>query len=256
MLSNIGTIYRDSVRFAVAMPLIFLVPALPELIQHVVEFRLGMYDSIVAFRASAASNERMTIGFVKVLALLLPGYWLVRYMAWGDAGRAVQPEGRALTLWLPVFAFSAASGAVELFAPPLHQLAGVAGRGGMLLDGSARLLLSVLSIYLTAWSVAAPLGNAAVGPLRSLQVMGGFFWQTVLYLVAGALPLMAVHYGLGLGGIGRSAAVTAVMLAIDGLVVALLAHCMTAATFVAAHAAFAHRGIGAAGTPLGRSATT
>lgn len=78
MKTDIQAIYRHAWAFARLCPLLFLVPVLAELAQHVVEWQAGMYDGIAGAKAAEADTLRMQFGFAKTLALLLPGYWFMR----------------------------------------------------------------------------------------------------------------------------------------------------------------------------------
>jgi DMSO/TMAO reductase YedYZ heme-binding membrane subunit len=64
--------------------------------------------------------------------------------------------------------------------------------------------------------------------------MNGSFWRTIGYLVACILPLMIVHYILGLGAIGRPAWLMWPMLVLDAIVVAFLALMMAGSGLIAA----------------------
>lgn len=243
MWDDIRAVYAGAGRFARLMPLLFLLPALPELAQHVAEIHLGMYASRAAAHAMAASGLRLGFGYAKTLALLLPGYWFTRYLAWGDARRAVRLESPAAWLWLALFAWSGLLQAWALFGPGVGALLGLAGRPALIVGAAASLIESVGGVYLTAWGVAWSLGNARLGPFRSIGVMAGSFWRTLGYLVAGIVPLMAAHYALGLGAIGRPAWAYWPMLVVDAGVVAALAHCMAGSAFVAARHAARRRGV-------------
>ncbi|MGI4732134.1 MAG: hypothetical protein ACRYFW_10330 [Janthinobacterium lividum] len=254
MKRDVIAIYARAWAFGIAMPLVFILPALPELAQHAVEAKLGMYASMSTFRESSASGARLGVGYVKTLALLLPGYWFVRYLAFGDARRSVRLERRAVALCVPVFLFSGAEQAAALFAPRLHQLSGITGTlPAAIADGSATLALSCLGMYLTAWGVSAALGNARITPVRSLALMAGSFWRTIGYMLAGTLPLMAIHYALGIGAIGCPGWLVAIMLALDGVVVAALAHTMAGAGFMAARAASRRKDVSLMPTKAGEA---
>lgn len=243
MWENIKQIYRSSWSFALALPLLFVVPALPEILQHVAEYHLGMYDSLSGAHAAANSGLRLGFGYAKTLALLLPGYWFVRYMAWnGDAARAARLEAPAFPLWLVLFAIGGVLQGLSLFGPPVGSVIGLTGNAATVANVFWAIVVNVISIYFTAWAVAWPLGNASCGPLQSVTVMHGSFWRAVGYMVAGVIPLMAVHYALGLGAIGRSPWLAWPMLAADVVVVAFLALTMTGSMVVAARDAARRKG--------------
>lgn len=244
MWPSIKQMYGGAVRFARAAPLLFLVPVLVEFAQHVAEVQSGLYVSREAARAVANDPTRMAFGFAKTLALLLPGYWFTRFLAFGgDLRRALAFDARALGLFAVQFALAGGVQYAMLFGPPLGPLLGLDGRAASLVTAGLAIAQSVLGIYLTAWFVAWPLGNAALGPIRSCRVMAGNFWLTFGYLTLGTLPLMLVHYALGLGAIGRSNEVVWAMMTLDAVVVGFLALTMTAAKFFPAQDAAASKGV-------------
>ena len=242
MWRDIRQAYRDTWRFAGVLPALFLVPAIVEFLQHVAEIEIGMYLGQEEARAVAAHPLRMAFGFAKVIALMLPGYWLTRYMAWHDVRRSWRSESPAVALFLTLLVIKAAVQAMQLFGPSSGAWAGLDARGAGFVTAALGVTSLILGIYLTAWFVAWPLGNAGIGPVRSVRVMAGSFWRTLGITVATALPLMLIHYALGYGAMGRSAALVWVMMAVDAIVVAFLAHAMAGGMFVAARTAAARKG--------------
>lgn len=248
MLNDIKAVYATAWRAAFVFPLLFLIPVTVEFAQHVVELRIGMYDGLAAAKAVAEDAGRMAGGYAKTLALLLPGYWFVRYMALGNKARAARPEWPAFGLWLMLFAFQAALLANSLFGPPLAQLLGLTGRAAKVSGPLLTAAWALFGVYWTAWYVAWPLGNRAIGPLRSLSVMAGSFWRTLGYMAACILPLMVVHYALGYLAIAATPAwLDWPVLVIDALLVGLLACTMAGASFVAARSAAVRKGVDLAG---------
>ena len=243
MKSDIATVYRSAWAFAFACPLLFLVPVLVELAQHIVEWQAGMYDGIAGAKAAEADPLRLQFGFAKTLALLLPGYWFTRYILFGfDARRAARIEWPAIGLWLIPFALNGVQQGWALFGPSLTGLIGLSGTTAQWTGYALILLGTVAGIYFTAWIAAWPLGNAAIGPIRSIRIMTGSFWRTVLLLLAGVLPLMIVHYALSFGAIFAPAILDWPLLILDALVVGLLALTMAGSNAVAARHAAAVKG--------------
>lgn len=239
MLKQIGSIYGDALRAARLLPLLFLIPALVEFAQHIVEIKAGMYDSVAGAKAAADDPNRLLSGFAKTLALALPGYWFVRFLAFGDPARARRIEQPAFLLWLVLFAIQGAQLALTLFGPSLGTLLGLTGKAQQAAGPLASGVWSLFTVYMIAWVVAWPLGNRAIGPLRSVRIMAGSFWRSIGYMIGGVLPLMVVHYGLGyLAIIFTPPWLDWPVLAIDALVVSWLACTMVGSGFLAAqHAA-------------------
>lgn len=262
MWPDIKRMYRDSGAFSRSLPFLFLIPVLIEFAQHVVEINIGMYDNRAAARGVLANDSRLALGYAKALALTLPAYWFVRYMGWGrDAAKARAVERPAVLLFAAQFALLAAVQWFGLFGPPIGVLFGLQGNGATVAGtgaeaeaaataataaaaaAAALVIQTVVGIYLTAWFVAWPLGNAAIGPVRSFGVMAGSFWRTIGYVIAGIVPLMALHYALGLGAIGLPRGLVWVMMAIDAIVVGFLALTMPGANYMAARRAAERKGV-------------
>jgi hypothetical protein len=234
--SDIRSIYKWAWAFVFACPILFFVPVLVEFAQHVVEMQGGMYSSPAGAAAFADDPLRMQLGFAKVVALLLPGYWLTRFVLCGnDAAAARRVEWPAAGLWSVIFLLGAGQAYWGLFGSSWSQLLSVtdeATAGAM--NASVSLIGSVLGIYLMAWGVAWAVGNASIGPLQSIRIMQGSFWRTVVLVIAGALPLMALHYALGYAAIhfGASAFDWALMI-LDSIVTGFLALTVTGGSVAA-----------------------
>lgn len=63
--------YRLGARRLIAAPLIVALVAVPELVQHFVEIKMGMFASQAAFKALAFDPTRWAFGYAK-----LAGLWL------------------------------------------------------------------------------------------------------------------------------------------------------------------------------------
>jgi len=244
MKTDIADIYRTAWSFLFACPLLFLVPVVVEFAQHIVEWQLGMYDSIAGAKAAETSALRLQFGFAKTLALLLPGYWFARYILFGgDAARARRIEWPAIGLWLILFAIHAVQQWWGLFGPSLTEWVGLTGETGRWTGYALFTAGSVVGIYLTAWAPAWAAGNAAIGPIGSAIIMAGSFWRTIALLVVGILPLMILHYLLSFGAIFAPALLDWPLLTLDALVVGYLALTMTGAATIAARHAATRKGI-------------
>jgi len=244
MWQDVKAVYRETWRAALLLPIAFLIPALVEFAQHVVEMNAGMYQGGAAAKLAANDPMRMIFGYAKTVAITIPGYWFVRWLAFRDHAKAIRIELPAIGLWLVLFAMNAITFAMNIFGPPLGTLLGLAGplgeSAGPILNG----LWSLLGIYLTAWAVAWPLGNRTIGPLCSVQVMAGSFWRTVAYLLLCTLPLMGAHYALGyLAILAAPDWLDWPILVLDSLVVAGLACTMVGASYIAARRATQRKSI-------------
>jgi hypothetical protein len=239
LLSNTTAIYRHAAAFVVACPLLFLIPVLVEMAQHVVELRGGMYVDEAGAMVAEVDPLRLQFGFVKTLALYLPGYWFARFMLLGDPARAARIEWPALGLWLVVFAFGAVQMWWGLFGPSLTGLAGLEGRAATIASVALRIGSMALGLYLAAWSAGWAVGNRALTPVRSFAIMHKGIWHAAGLMVTGMLPLMVLHYGLAIAAVVvLPSALDWAAMVVDSIVVGFLALTLTGASVQAAmHAA-------------------
>lgn len=237
--SDTKAIYRDAGAFAVAFPLLLLIPVAVEMAQHIVELQAGMYVSESGAKIAEADPLRLQFGFAKTLAILLPGYWFVRFIALGDRARAARIEWPAFGLWLVLFAFSAVQMWWGLFGPDLAAMIGLQGQSARYAGIGWEALSFILAIYMTVWMVAWPLGNRSLGPLRSIAMMQGSFWHAVGLMVTGMAPLMLAHYGLAiLAVVALPDTLDWAVMVIDAIVVGFLALTLAGSSaYAAIHAA-------------------
>lgn len=244
MWQDIKEVYANAWKASFLLPLLFLIPALVEFAQHIVEINAGMYESRAAAKAAGDDPMRMIFGFAKVLSLSLPTYWFVRLMAFQDRAKAARIEAPAFGLWLVLMALMALQTALAMFGPPLGTLLGLNGKFAAIIGPALNSVWSIFGLYLIAWAVAWPLGNREIGPLHSIKLMSGSFWRTVACLLACVLPLMAMHYALGYLAIGLTPTwLDWPVLLLDSLIVAFLACATPGASFVAARHAALRNGV-------------
>ena len=245
MWSDIKRIYSSSWAFALACPLLFAIPILVELAQHVVELQAGMYAGKEGAVAAEADPLRMQFGFAKTLALLLPGYWFTRYIMFDrDGARAARIEKPAFLLWLVLFSLMAVQMWFGLFGTPLEEMLGLGEPHSQYFGVATAILEVVISIYLVAWFTAWPLGNGRIGPLRSFAIMHGSFWYSLVIFVLGFLPLMLIHYGLAIAAVlWLPTALDWAVMILDSVIVGFLALTMVGATTYAARHAAGRKGI-------------
>jgi hypothetical protein len=217
MLKAMLETYRTAGMFARACPLLFLVPALPELAQHIVEYRLGMFASIASAKAVEHDDLRMIFGSIKTLTILLSGYWVVRFGWWGDGTLAGTWHTAGVRGYVPVFLYGAA---VNLGILWTSQLVG--GRTGSLIMLAALPLQLIPNTLLSQWMARAPLGDGSTDPRISLRIVAPDFpWAFIFGLVA-RLPAMAAHYALNFLSIGKPPLTLLVALGLDAIVVSYL----------------------------------
>lgn len=220
-----GFVHRESLAFMFACPLLALVPILAEFAQHFVEMRIGMYDRPAGAAAAESHPLRMSFGLVKVLALTFAGYWVVRFLAGGrDAEAARTWEPRAVWLFSIVLALQMLLTVLGLFVFPANDAIGI----GFMIFGF------ILGPLIARFTVAAPLG-IWISPLRSIRHTAPHIVFAVGFSLLAMLPLMIVHYALGIGAIFvAGSALKWAMLIADSLLVGWLAALLIAIAYVVA----------------------
>jgi len=223
-LSAFRTVHSRSLAFAAALPLVAAIPLVAEFVQHVVEIRSGMYAGVEAAQALESDPDRMIAGFFKTVALGLPAYFLIRWLhTQGDRAFATRFDRPAVTLFGLVIALQALLAWLGLYVWTEGPMA-----IGFFVFGLIFMPLIVRFI------VAAPLGSF-ISPLQSIRVMAPDALFAILFPLAAMLPLMVLHYALGIGAIFvEGTALKWAMLTLDSVVTAWLALVMIAAQFVIA----------------------
>lgn len=216
-------IHRQSWAFLLACPLIALIPIVAEFVQHVVEMQAGMYAGPDGARAAEMDPGRMAFGFIKTLAISLIAYPATRfYASGGNAAIARRLDPRAVRLFAIVFTLQALLSALGLFA-----------FSGPIAVGFFVFTL-VFTPLLARFAAGAPLG-VWISPIASIRQMAPQLPWAIGFNVIAILPLMALHYALGIGAVfipGDPAKWA--LLAIDSLVVGWLSAALTAVIWVIA----------------------
>lgn len=215
--------YSGSVAFIVACALLAFVPVFFELLQHAVEVHRGMYVSIAGARAAATDPVRLGFGFLKVIALTVSSYWVTRYLASRDASFAKRASRTAVRLFLAYMSFQLTVAAVMLFLVPQTSWAQI----------TSLVVGQIVNCLVVAWGVAAPLGNAAVGPRASAALMFRQLPWTFVFLLVAVLPLMIPHYAMAYLSIGAKSLLWPILI-VDSLLVGWLNAVIIASNFFAA----------------------
>jgi hypothetical protein len=243
MIALLREAYVRSWRFVRACPAIIALVIAAEFGQHIAEIGLGMYDSIDQARAVADAPLRLITGHLKILSLILLGYGVPRFLGYGNPGAAMRLDPRAVRLFVPVLALDLFWVIVGLDGGSLLRLAGLdaalAARIIPLLSGVG----FVLGLFLVPWSVAAPLGNAAIGPIRSARISWRHLPFVLIFGLVPALPLMALHYGLFFGVVGLPRAIVWPAALLDAVVVGYLGALLATTSFVIARRITERNGI-------------
>jgi hypothetical protein len=215
--------YRLGGDAVIAAPLIVALAMLPELIQHAVEIKLGMFESLAMFRAHGADALRMGFGYAKVAGFTLAILGVARF--WAVGGVLTQ------TIKVPLrdvgrLALAIALAVIQSVAFRQMQAQDIAP--AWLLATASLIFQASLSLYM----VGAVLGDERA-TLRWTLTNG---WPRALFmtllLAATFAPCQMLHTANHRLAIGSPAAATWALMAFDGLFVGLFAALVGSAMYV------------------------
>ena len=244
MLTLMREAYRTSGRFMRLLPFLVAIPVVAELVQHAIEWRTGMFESYAMAEAVAADPARMGFGQVKIAALFLMGYWAMRFAAFdGDRRRTLRFDGTAFALFALVLVFQALMTVVQGAAGGWLTAAVPAGWPLLLAGFVALLAAMAIELYLAPWKAGAAIGEPHLHWGASIRIMRGNILWSFGFTLAMIAPAMIVHYALNFAAIGLTPALTAVLLALDGLLVGYMAVLMPTASYLVARRAARRSGV-------------
>lgn len=239
MIAAIKEVFGRSAKFVWACPLLFAVPLAAEFAQHVAEVKIGLYDSIASAEMLESDPLRMGFGYVKVLGLFLIGYWVVRFLGFGDnarAARRLDPAALRLFVWVALYGLAWA--VLQFRLPHL----GLSKAALMPLTIAIVVVSLTLELGLSGWKAAAALGNPRIGFVRSLTMIRGSFWWAVGLFLLTVMPLMVAHYAAFALALGAGTGRLWTVMALDSLLTAYLGVVLAANCYVVARRMTARHG--------------
>lgn len=222
-MSDIKAIYSRIIPFARTMPMIVAIPFIAESAQHLVEWNGGFYAANPA--DAAADPARLAMGAIKVAAILVVIVVALRWWRFGTAASeqplSVAFKGFVVATFVllagSLVAFGAGALISRLFGPDTPRALRL---GISLLPVIAWQLTSVM---LTPWYVGRITVDRAMTMRHSVNALRPVLGRAVVMFLLGYLPLLAVHYALGYGAMGRPFPVAVALLLVDAACVSLLA---------------------------------
>lgn len=222
---SLARTYRRGFALFALAPLAVALVVVPEFVQHVVEIRIGMFDSREAARALADDLTRWAFGYAKLAGLVLAfaaaarfwaargqglGWWRVDRMRWGR-------------FLLGMLGFLGLPSAIGPFQPMLDPLA----------FEIAMWVLTVVTLPFAFVMLSGLFGDGTIAIRRLLVRSWPWLPLLVVLAVAAFLPAQMLHGLLHDLAFGRPAPVVWALMTLDSLVVGLLAALVGAALFTA-----------------------
>lgn len=244
MWPDIKSSYGVGFGFALAFPLIFLIPPATEFIQHVIEWRIGMFDSLQQAEALANHPARIGFGHVKLAALLIVGLWIVRYIhSGGDRRKTGAISGWAVAGFVPILLVAFGITLAQNATAPLTG-ADTLGKAGSFAAGLGLFVLgTIVQVLLAGWHAGVPLNDRRMNPFSSICRGLPILFPALGIYYAVFLPLLVVHTALNLAMAFSGPGTTLwILFVVDSLLVGFI----TTALWGSFHAIY-RRGLARAG---------
>lgn len=230
MFGDIARIFQKTPQVIFAAPIIFLIPVLGEGLQHVVEYYLGMFSPGDGVAPGTESNIRVIFGIVKVTTILYASMWVAKF--WFREKYEKPPvlfAAREFGALGMLAAFAVLLMAAMVFLGPLLVAFITDNNMGIPQDVLpftpliALLPFLLWSQNLSLWWIGHFLGDKSMTQDRSRKLIKGRLnWMTMVFVIPVSIPMIA-HYKLNYLSMGASLQEKILFLALDSLLVGILA---------------------------------
>lgn len=230
---DIADIYRRGGRGVRAAPWLAAIAIVPEAVQHVIEIRLGMFESLAAFRALGGAAIRWDVGYVKIAGLVIAMLAMARFQAFGSMRRALLPPAATAVRVLGLVVLTAAVSVACSWLGARTGIAGAVGFGILSFVVQSGLVLLLVAALVEDRTLAW--GAAFTTHLPSALVL-------TLYLAVAFVPAQLLHMANHRLALGQGAPAVWGLMAFDAVWVGLLASLAGAALFVGSRVRLTWRG--------------
>lgn len=210
-------IHADGLRAAAGLRWFFLAVVLWEFAQHILEVRIGFFESREMARAVESDPTRMVLGWIKMALVYLGGFLVIRYLVNERSERTVAPWTKALPRYLPYLAYSLFVFAMIFYAKQIVPQDHVTT-----LRTVVGLTHVALEPALMMWIVAAASDGQIRGPLASIRQTGLLYLYALPLFFIARIPVNAAHQLLNRSARGEPPEILWPMLLIDAVVVGLI----------------------------------
>ena len=225
--------YRVACVLFMTASMLWIAVALLELLQHAVEWHLGMFAVGDGIEAGSEFRIRMGFGLAKVAAVMACTYLVPRYLYqdrdWKRVWRFDKTflRGAAVVAGIAVLG-SAVPVALTWAANLIYVMdAGVAAMWGQ----GIGLVLTIPFMALLPWGVGLIAGDHAMTLRKSVRAMHRrWIWATLL-IVACAIPTLVRHVALNEMAVGTSPLVLGTILLLDSVLVGFIALILGSSTW-------------------------
>jgi len=205
---------RDSVRLFALAPVIVLVAFVPEFLQHVAEVQMGLFDSDESFDRLSLDPGRLQWGYFKVLGVSVSAILAARF--WVNRADGRPWWSLASIAWKP---FLTAFALMTLLSLPVMPGLGIPPAISAVLS----LVVLAVTLPLVVLAMAGLLGDRELTLARAYREGWGRGLRIILFVLAGFLPLQALHMANHVWALGAGDALLWALMIFDSLLVGLIA---------------------------------
>ncbi len=215
--TDLGGTYLDSLRAIKALPWLFAAIIGWEFAQHIVEVRIGMFESKEMGRAVAGDRLRMAFGWVKMALIYIGAFFVIRHFISQRSNRNLAPLSSAGPRYLPYFAYS-----LVVFAALFYTRSLVPEGHVDTFRAAVGLGQQLLEPLLIAWVVAAATDGRIGGPIASARRLGLLYFLALPFLLLARVPASLLHQHLNQAAVGSTGTELWLILAIDAVLVGVI----------------------------------
>ena len=217
--------YRVACALFMTASTLWIGVALLELLQHAVEWYLGMFTLGDGIEAGSESRIRMGFGLAKVAAVLACTYLVPRFLYqdrdWRRVGRLDKTflKGAAVVAGISALGFGIPEALVDAATLVYVMDPGVAA---IWVPGIG-LALTIPFMALAPWGIGLIAGDHAMTLRKSVRAMRRrWIWATLL-IFACSIPPLVLHVALNEIAVGTSPLVLGTVLLLDSVLVGFMA---------------------------------
>lgn len=224
LTAAIGVAYAEAFRLIFGAAGLWLGVAMIELLQHLVEWKLGMFTRGDGIEPGFEAQMRAGFGYFKVVALFVCSYLVPRFLYQGGRWQHVFSSDKSLLRGIAV-----AIATLGLSALPSAVLSAIAVWADVMVSDLAWVWVQLLGLLLTIpliaifpWSVGLIAGDHSMTFRRSVQAMRRRWFWGFLLLSCCFVPAVVAHYLLNDLAYGMTLVVAGPILILDSLLVGLI----------------------------------
>ena len=225
LASAIKVSYRMAFNLFVGATWLWLGAAFFEMLQHAVEWQLGMFTPGDGIDPDSEFETRMVFGYLKVAAVLVCAYLVPRFLYLNrDWKQVLQGDIRLLGGVVVVFGtFGLGLAPAEILYLMEARVDVIGSEFETLWIELAGFVLTIPLAALYPWGIGLIAGDRSMTFRKSISAMHGYWiWALLLFLCC-TVPALVPHFLLNDFAYGASPAIMGSLLLLDSVLVGLIA---------------------------------